>query len=265
VKLMLDGVCETFTAAMGTPYLDGHGHATDHTGSLFIEPDELREAAGKLADLGFQMHFHAIGDRAVSAALDALAALPEAQRVSGRHHVAHLQFISPADLERFAKLGVTGNFQPLWACKDEQNDLFTLPFVGLERANWQYRIGSLLRLGTRVAFGSDWPVTSADPLQELHVAVNRMLSSRLGEPGATETTVPLLPAQAIGVGAAVDAFTRGVAYVNHEEDVAGTLEPGKIADVTVLDQDLYTIPPNAIGDTSVALTIASGQVVHGDE
>jgi predicted amidohydrolase YtcJ len=192
-------------------------------------------------------------------------AVPEAQRVSGRHHVAHLQFISPADLERFAKLGVTGNFQPLWACKDEQNDLFTLPFVGLERANWQYRIGSLLRLGSRVAFGSDWPVTSADPLQELHVAVNRMLSSRLGEPGSTETTVPLLPAQAIGVGAAVDAFTRGVAYVNHEEDVAGTLEPGKIADVTVLDQDLYTIPPNAIGDTSVALTIASGQVVHGDE
>src|ERR1700733_10299271 len=118
VKLMLDGICETFTAAMGTPYLDGHGHATDHAGSLFIEPDELREAAGKLADLGFQMHFHAIGDRAVSAALDALAALPEAQRVSGRHHIAHLQFINPADLERFARLRVTGNFQPLWACKD---------------------------------------------------------------------------------------------------------------------------------------------------
>src|SRR6266702_5909096 len=71
----------------------------------------------------------------------------------------------------------------LWACKDEQNDKLTLPFVGLERANWQYRIGSLLRLGTRVAFGSDWPVSSADPLQELHVAVNRMLSARLGAPG----------------------------------------------------------------------------------
>ena len=73
VKLMLDGVCETFTAAMGAPYLDGHGHATDHAGSLFIEPDELAEAIGRLADLGFQLHFHAIGDRAVSAALDALA------------------------------------------------------------------------------------------------------------------------------------------------------------------------------------------------
>jgi predicted amidohydrolase YtcJ len=265
VKLMLDGVCETFTAAMGTPYLDGHGHVTDHAGSLFIEPDELMEATGRLADLGFQLHFHAIGDRAVSAALDALATLPESQRISGRHHIAHLQFISPADLERFAKLGVTGNFQPLWACKDDQNDQLTVPFVGLERANWQYRIGSLLRLGSRVAFGSDWPVSSADPLQELHVAVNRVLSARLGKPGTAETTVPLLLADAVGVDAAVDAFTKGVAYVNHEEDVAGTLERGKVADFAVLDQDLYAIPPHAIGDTSVALTIAEGQVVHGDE
>ena len=265
VKLMLDGVCETFTAAMGSPYLDGHGHSAGHSGLLFIQPDELAAAAAQLADLGFQMHFHAIGDRAVMAALDALAALPDGQRVSGRHHIAHLQFIHPADLDRLAKLGVTGNFQPLWACKDEQNDNLTLPFVGLQRANWQYRIGSLLRLGTRVAFGSDWPVSSADPLQELHVAVNRMLSTRLGDPGTAETTTPLLPGEAIGTDAAVDAFTRGVAYVNHEEDVAGTVEPGKVADFAVLDQDLYAIAPTAIGDTSVALTIAAGRVVHGDE
>jgi predicted amidohydrolase YtcJ len=265
VKLMLDGVCETFTAAMGSPYLDGHGHATGHSGSLFIDPAELTEAAARLADLGFQMHFHAIGDAAVRAALDALAALPGAQRAAGRHHIAHLQFIGPADLERFARLGVTGNFQPLWACRDEQNDTLTLPFVGLERANWQYRIGTLLRQGAHLAFGSDWPVSSADPLQELHVAVNRMLSPRLGQPGSPETTSPLLPGEAIGVDAAVDAFTRGVAFVNHEEDVAGTLEPGKLADVAVLDQDLYAIAPTAIGDTSVALTIASGNVVHGDE
>ncbi len=265
VKLMLDGVCETFTAAMGSPYLDGHGHDTDHSGSLFIDPAELTEAAARLADLGFQMHFHAIGDRAVMAALDALAALPDAQRASGRHHIAHLQFIHPADLERFAKLGVTGNFQPLWACKDEQNDRLTLPFVGLQRANWQYRIGSLLRLGSRIAFGSDWPVSSADPLQELHVAVNRMLSPRIGQPGAPETTTPLLPGEAIEVDAAVDAFTRAVAYVNREEDTAGTIEVGKVGDFAVLDQDLYAIAPSAIGDTSVALTIAAGQVVHGDE
>lgn len=265
VKLMLDGVCETFTAAMGSPYLDGHGHESQHSGSLFIDPAELTEAAARLADLGFQMHFHAIGDAAVRAALDALAAVPDAQRAGGRHHIAHLQFINPADLERFARLGVTGTFQPLWACKDEQNDQLTVPFVGLERANWQYRIASLLRHGTRLAFGSDWPVSSADPLQQLHVAVNRMLSPRLGEPGTTVTTSPLLPNEGIGVDAAVDAFTRGVAYVNHEEEAAGTLEPGKLADFAVLDQDIYAIAPTAIGDTSVDLTIASGNVVHGDE
>jgi predicted amidohydrolase YtcJ len=265
VKLMLDGVCETFTAAMRTPYLDGHGHATDHAGSLFIEPDELAEIAGTLADLGFQMHFHAIGDRAVTAALDALATLPEKLRTAGRHHIAHLQFVDPADLQRFAALGVVATFQPLWACKDEQNDALTVPFVGKERADWQYRIGSLLRLGTRVAFGSDWPVSSADPVQELHVAVNRTLSTRLGEPGSVETTIPLLPEEAITVAAAVDAFTRGVAYVNHEEDVAGTLEPGKIADVAVLDQDIFTAPATTIGNSSVVLTVASGQVVHGEQ
>jgi len=265
VKLMLDGVCETFTAAMGTPYLDGHGHETGHAGNLFIEPDELAEATGKLADLGFQMHFHAIGDRAVTAALDALAAIPAAQRAGGRHHIAHLQFISPPDLTRFASLGVVANFQPLWACTDEQNDELTVPYVGAERAAWQYRIGSLTRRGARVAFGSDWPVSSADPLQELHVAVNRVLSTRLGVPGSPETTVPLLAGEAIAVDAAVDAFTRGVAYLNHEEDVAGTLEPGKLADVAVLDQDIYAIPPDAIGSASVVMTIASGQVVHGAE
>jgi predicted amidohydrolase YtcJ len=265
VKLMLDGVCETFTAAMGAPYLDGHGHPTTRAGNLFIEEAELAEATATLADLGFQMHFHAIGDHAVSTALDMLAKLPGGQRAGGRHHIAHLQFISPLDLERFAKLGVIANFQPLWACKDEQNDQLTLPFVGAERASWQYRIGSALRLGTRVAFGSDWPVSSADPLQEMHVAVNRMLSVRLGVPGSVETTLPLLPAEAIAVDAAVDAFTRGVAYVNHEEDMAGTLEPGKLADVAVLSQDIYTIPRVTIGNASVAMTIASGQVIHGGE
>ena len=157
---------------------------------------------------------------------------PAGQQPVGGGQAVGRERVRNADLAR-----VTGNFQPLWACKDEQNDRLTLPFVGLERANWQYRIASLLRMGTRVAFGSDWPVSSADPLQELHVAVNRVLSSRLGRPGTEETTVPLLPAEAIGVDAAVDAFTRGVAYVNHEDDVAGTLEPGKVADLLILERN----------------------------
>lgn len=265
VKMMLDGVCETSTAAMGTPYLDGHGHETDRSGNLFIDPGELAEATSRLSDHGFQLHFHAVGDRAVTTALDAVAALPPVLRESARHHIAHLQFISPPDLRRFARVGAVANFQPLWACDSDQNSELTVPFVGPERAAWQYQIGEVLRQGGRVTFGSDWPVSSPDPLQEMHVAVNRVLSARLGEPDTPETTRPLLPNEAITVDAALHAFTAGVAYVNHEDDIAGVLAPGMLADVAVIDQDLYGVPPSAIGSASVTMTIASGQVVHGDE
>jgi len=264
VKLMLDGVCETFTAAMSSPYLDSGGHPGDHQGRLFIEPAELREATRRLAAEGFQLHFHALGDAAVSAALDALAALPAGPRLQARHHLAHLQFIAPRDMGRFRELDAVANFQPLWACAETQMLELTLPFVGEERAAWQYQIGSLLRGGTRIAFGSDWPVSSADPLQEIHVAVNRVLSGRLGRPGQPECEDPFLPDQAITLDAAIDAFTSGVAWVNHEEDVTGRLLPGMRADLTVLDQDLYAIPARDIGSASVMMTVAGGTVVHGN-
>jgi predicted amidohydrolase YtcJ len=260
VKLMLDGVCETFTAAMSAPYLGRHGER----GRLFIDPDTLREATGRLAAEGFQLHFHAIGDRAVSTALDALEALPATQRRAGRHHLAHLQFIAPQDMGRFRALDAVANFQPLWACNEPQMEELTLPFVGPERAAWQYLIGSLARGGTRIAFGSDWPISSADPLQEMHVAVNRVKSERLGRPGEPECEDPFLAGQAITVDDAIDAFTSGVDWVNHEEHAAGILLPGMRADVAVLDQDLYAIPPGEIGSTSVVMTVASGRVVFGD-
>jgi predicted amidohydrolase YtcJ len=260
VKLMLDGVCETFTAAMSAPYLGRHGEK----GRLFIDPDTLREATGRLAAEGFQLHFHAIGDLAVSTALDALEALPAEQRRAGRHHLAHLQFIAPQDMGRFRALDAVANFQPLWACNEPQMEELTLPFVGPERAAWQYLIGSLARGGTRIAFGSDWPISSADPLQEMHVAVNRVKSERLGRPGEPECEDPFLPAQAITVDEAIGAFTSGVDWVNHEEDEAGRLLPGMRADVAVLDQDLYAIPSGEIGASSVVTTVASGNVVYGD-
>ena len=264
VKLMLDGVCETFTAAMSAPYLDRHGHPTDHQGRLFIDEETLREATARLAAAGFQLHFHAIGDHAVSTALDVIEALPAAQRQAARHHLAHLQFITPRDLGRFKTLGAVANFQPLWATADPQMEELTIPFVGAERSAWQYQIGTLVGQGTRIAFGSDWPVSSADPLQEMHVAVNRVLSASLGRPGERECEDPFQPDQAITLEAALGAFTTGVAWVNHEEDVAGRLLPGMRADVTVLDQDLFTIPARDIGDTSVVMTVAGGTVVYGD-
>ena len=264
VKLMLDGVCETFTAAMSSPYLDRHGHPTGHQGRLFIEPEMLREATRRLGAAGFQLHFHAIGDHAVSTALDAIEALPAAQRQAARHHLAHLQFITPRDMGRFAALGAVANFQPLWACADTQMEELTLPFVGPSAPPGSTRSARCVRQGTRIAFGSDWPVSSADPLQEIHVAVNRVLSERLGRRGEPECdrSVPARPG---------DHRRRrdrrlhlGVAWVNHEEDVAGRLLPGMRADVTVLDQDLFAVPARDIGSTSVVMTVAGGTVVHGD-
>ena len=279
VKIMMDGVCETLTAAMTEPYADRpDGH--EHRGRLFVPPDEVAEAVRLLSQEGFQVHFHALGDRAVHVALDALARVrAEPARAVGsmgeagpacrsgdlRHHLAHLQFIRPGDLDRFRELGAVANFQPLWACHDPQMDDLTLPVVGPERARWQYRIGTLAQRGTRIAFGSDWPVSSADPLQEIHVAVNRRLSPQLGRPGTAETGQPFLPDEAVTAGQALTAFTAGVAYVNHRETDLGSLRPGRLADIAVLDRDILTIPPGEIGTTRVSLTIADGQVVHGEE
>jgi len=265
VKLMLDGVCETFTAAMNAPYLDRHGQPTSHNGNYFIDPEELKTIVQRLSGDGFQLHFHALGDGAVTAGLDALGTLPAAERQSGRHHLAHLQFIAPRDRDRFRQLNAVANFQPLWAAADPQMTELTIPFVGEERATWQYLIGGLAERGARLAFGSDWPVSSGDPLQEMHVAVNRVLSHRIGRAGTPECEEPFLPEQAITVDTAIRAFTEGVAYVNHEESVTGRLEAGMRADVVVLDQDLFAIPPTDIGSTSAVLTVANGRLVHGDE
>jgi predicted amidohydrolase YtcJ len=267
VKIMMDGVCETLTAAMTEPYDGrpaGNEQVHEHRGSLFVPPEEVAEAVRLLSREGFQVHFHALGDRAVHVALDALA------RAGGRsadlrHHLAHLQFIRPADVDRFRDLGAVANFQPLWACHDPQMDDLTLPIVGPERATWQYRIGTLARRGTRIAFGSDWPVSSADPLQQIHVAVNRRLSGLLGQPGTAETDRPFLPDEAVSVTQALTAFTAGVAYVNHREQDLGSLRAGHLADIAVLDRDIRAIPPAEIGGARVDLTLAGGEFVHGEE
>jgi predicted amidohydrolase YtcJ len=265
VKMMVDGVCETFTAAMSKAYFGDPGHQGTHRGDLFIDPEVLNDATRTLDAEGFQVHFHAIGDRAVTTALDAIEGVGEQRWGLNRHHIAHLQFIAPGDLGRFSRIGAIGNFQPLWACNDPQMENLTIPFVGEKRSGWQYSILSLLERNARIAFGSDWPVSSPDPLQEMHVAVNRMLSTALGRPGTDETAKPFRPDQGLSVQQAVDAFTKGVAYVNGDEDILGVLEVGHQADIAVLSHDIFSIPTSEIGYTSVDLTVARGAIVHGDE
>ncbi|OIJ68929.1 amidohydrolase [Streptomyces mangrovisoli] len=254
VKLMLDGVAETGTAALLEPYLDPCGCVTANRGTSFIDAGQLPKYVTELDALGFQCHFHALGDRAVRDALDAIEAARAANGPSDtRPHLAHLQVVHPDDVARFARLGATANIQPLWAAHEPQMDELTIPFLGPERAAWQYPFGALLRSGARLAAGSDWPVSSADPLQGIHVAVNRVQP----EGGAPV----FLPGERIGLTDAFTAYTAGAAYVNHLDDT-GAVRVGALADLVVLDRDPFAAAPEAIAETTVALTYVGGERVY---
>jgi predicted amidohydrolase YtcJ len=257
VKLMLDGVAENGTAALLDPYLDRCGCATANRGTSFLDPGQLPKYVTELDALGFQCHFHALGDRAVRDALDAIEAARGANGPSDtRPHLAHLQVVHPDDVPRFAALGATANIQPLWAAHEPQMDELTLPFLGPERAGWQYPFGALLRSGARLAAGSDWPVSSPDPLEGIHVAVNRVV------PGGTGPV--FLPGERIALAEALTAYTAGSAYVNHLDDT-GTVRAGALADLVVLDRDPFAGPPEKIAETRVARTYVGGARVYAAE
>jgi predicted amidohydrolase YtcJ len=262
IKIMQDGVCENFTASMLSPYLDGHGHEANGCGSSFFAADELKDAVTAIDARRFQVHFHAIGDRAVREALDAVAAARVANGAGdGRHHISHLQVVHPQDLPRFRELGVLANCQPLWACEEPQMTELTLPFLGPERSSWQYPFGSLLRSGAQLCFGSDWPVSSPNPLWELHTAVNRTVPPGYpyAAPGAGNV---FLPRERIGLHDAIAAFTIGSAYVNHADALSGSVEVGKAADLVVLDRNLFAHPAEEIALANIDMTFAGGRLVH---
>ena len=265
VKIMQDGVAENFTAGMLEPYHDPTGCHDHGSGLSYVDPVALREYVTQLDAAGLQVHVHAIGDRAVREALDAF----EAARVSNdaangagasadnRHHIAHLQVVHPDDVPRFAALGVTANIQGLWAAHEPQMDELTLPFIGPERTVRQYVFGDLMRSGARLAAGSDWAVSSANPMRAIHVAVNRSLQ---GSTGAEAE--PFLPGQSLELAQALAAYTIGSAYVNHLDDETGTIESGKLADLVVLDRDPFVRPSSEIGSTGVLATYVQGEPVY---
>ena len=253
IKIMQDGVAENFTAGMLEPYAGGCRH-----GLSFVDPGLLREAVTRLDADGFQVHFHAIGDRAVREVLDALAAARAANGpTDNRHHVAHLQVVHPDDVPRFAALGVTATAQPLWAAYEPQMTELTIPFLGPERTARQYPFGALVRSGARLAGGSDWPVSSADPLRGIHVAVNRTLPA--DDPDHDPRV--FLPEQRIDLATALTAYTAGSAYVNHLDD-AGTIAVGAVADLVVLDRNPFAAPADEIAATRVVRTYVAGHLVH---
>jgi hypothetical protein len=254
VKIMQDGVCETFTAAVLDPYLDRHGHATDNHGLSFIAADDLREYVAQLDALDFQVHIHALGDRAVRDSLDAVEHARGRNGDRGnRHHLAHLQIIARDDLSRFGSTGAIANAQPLWACREPQMDELTLPFLSPTARESQYLFRSLLDAGARLGFGSDWPVSTPDPLAGMHVAVNRR------PPGEVDVE-PLIEAERLTAVEALAAYTSGSAFINGLEGSTGVLAPGLAADLAVLDRDVLSDTPR-LSDTRVLRTFVDGRQV----
>ena len=255
VKIMIDGVLENFTGALLEPYCDGCGGHTDNTGLTYVDRAELAEAVTTLDRHGFQVHMHAIGDRAVRNALDAVATARSANGVTDhRHHVAHIQLVRPEDRTRFSELGVVANCQTYWAQMEPQMEQLTIPFLGRDRADQQYPFADLVRKGARIAMGSDWSVTTANPLEQMEVAVNRIDPQNRSNP-------PFLPEQRLTLAQAVGGFTLGTAYVNHDDQDSGSIEVGKRADLAVLDRNVFTAPVTELSDASVELTLSSGRPV----
>ncbi|AQT83098.1 peptidase [Mycolicibacterium litorale] len=259
VKVMQDGICENCTAAMLAPYQGTAGDAL--TGMSFIDPDELAEITTRLAAEHFQIHMHAVGDRAVRECLDALqAAIRSNPQFDGRHQIAHLDVVDPADIPRFGALGVIANIQALWARRDTEIVERKLPLLGPEREPWHFPFGALQRHGARLAMGSDWPVTDPNPLWAIHTAVHR--TGTRADPhavGAGVFDTPLQAQQAIDLRTALAAYTTGSAYANHDAD-RGTIAVGKVADLVALDGDVFRAED--IGTVQAALTMVGGEVVH---
>ncbi|GII96609.1 amidohydrolase [Sinosporangium siamense] len=251
VKIMQDGIAENFTAAVIEPYCRCGG-----TGLSYIDPQALKGYVAELDSHGFQVHFHAIGERAVREALDSF----EGTNPANRHHIAHLQIIEPSDLPRFAALGVTANLQPLWATHHAQMDELTLPYLGEERSGWQYPFADLVALGTRLCAGSDWPVSNADPLQGMHVAVNRTEPPGSHHAGYPTAQTPFLPGQRLDLATVMTAYTAGSAWIN--DSPAGRIRIGAPADLAVLDRNPFTLPPGEIWSTKVTTTFVDGECVY---
>jgi len=256
VKIFADGVIEypSQTAALLEPYLDGQGHPTRNRGPSYFTQDNLNQIVSAADAAGLTVHIHAIGDRAVRSALDAIA---DARRRNGaldnRDQIAHLELIDPADFPRFKELGVIANFQLLWAQRDDYIDKATVKYLGPERSRYLYPARSLRDAGAKIAGGSDWGVSSFDAFIAMEHAITR--SERRGRP-------PLLPEQSLLLQDMVDAYTINAAFALKQELTTGSIEVGKRGDFIVLDRDIFSIDPFDLHDTLVTSTYLDGREVY---
>ena len=254
VKLYADGVIESRTAALLAPYLDRPGDA----GPLVYQPEDLAARVVALDREGFQVHFHAIGDRAIRVSFDAVAAADAANGGRDRRAVlSHIELFDPSDIRRFRELGAIASFQPLWAQADGYVTELTIPALGPARSRWLYPIASVLNSGAVVAGGSDWSVSSLNPLDAIEVALTRRGESEGPGPAWIEEERVELPAM-------LAAYTINAAFATYREHETGSLTVGKQADLVVIDRDLFSIPAHEISERRVLLTLLDGVEVWRD-
>ncbi len=253
VKIVLDGVIETHTAAMLEPYAD---KPTEKGNSVFTA-EVYNEMVERFDRAGFQIYTHAIGDRAVRMALDAYERAQQInKRPNARFRIEHIETISPTDIPRFARLGVLASMEPIHA--DPGTNEVWVAAVGPVRERYAFAWAELLRGGARLVFGSDWPACiSLNPIRGLHSAVNQRTID--GQPPDG-----WVPQQRLSIAQALRAYTYWGAYASFEEGIKGRLAPGMLADVIVFSQDLFSIDPMKIHQTHVVLTVFDGKVIYRD-
>ena len=255
IKIMLDGVAESMTASLKQPYLDACGHPTTARGTNHFRKEVLLDILPKLALAGFQLHFHAIGDQAVADAIEFIEVVTAAGADPNlAHHIAHLQYVDVDDIPAFAASGAIANLQSVWAANSQQMLDLNLPIIGEERYAVQYPWATLQKAGVPLAMGSDWPVSTPDPWQAIHVAVNRR------EPGETSLD-PLAPHEALTIESCITAYTEGSSRVFLDESL-GRIAIGAPADLAVADRQPCDSDPQDIWLTTNVATVIGGDIVY---
>lgn len=249
LKGFMDGSLGSHTAAFFEPFTD----APDDRGFLINELDDMREWITGADAAGLHVIVHAIGDRAIRDLLDIYHDIAEQHGERDRRfRIEHAQHIHPEDIPRFAVQGVIASMQPYHAIDDGR---WAERVIGPERAQTTYAFRSLIEDGAHVAFGSDWFVAPATPLEGIYAAVTRRTLDDANPAG-------WVPEQKVSVEQALRAYTYEAAYASFEEDVKGTLKPGMLADFVLIDRDLTAIPPEDIRNARVLRTIVGGRVVY---
>ncbi|WP_019528051.1 amidohydrolase [Dasania marina] len=255
IKIYIDGVIEYGSAAMLEPYLLDD---LNKKSKPFHSQERLNKYVCWLDSQGIQVHLHAIGDKGVRMALNAFAAATEANgNTDNRHQICHLEMIHPDDCKRFAELNISATFQSFWAFEDQYKN-FLRKAVGDDRVRERSLvIGSVHRAGGRLVGGSDWFVTTLNPLEAIAVAVRRM------DPQLPDGAAPIYnDSERVELASMIAAYTINGAYVNFKEDILGSLEVGKVADLIVMDKNLFEIPAADIAKTQVQLTVMNGKNVY---